>query len=605
MLDFVCENQSTKSRQARVTMDFCRQRSGFSPTVIPLYAIAFLLLGLCSGAHAEPQNNVIFVLDGSNSMWGQIDGTAKISIAKDVMTDLITDWDESVPAGLMIYGHRRKGDCQDIETVALPGQADRQTLISKVQSIKPRGKTPITLSLLTAKAELLLHNMSKFPRPKNTLVLVSDGLETCNADPCAVALEWEVSDPGTDVHVIGFDVTDEESKALQCISRNTGGKFFRANNADELQAALKETVKIASGGSPAPAPDVADAQPAEPQASQFLYAKLCQTCERLPPLDVSWNIYKDGQPFYDGLGVIFPDDPVFEAGKYEVAVRYKSSHVTAKGEIEFGEDGKQIGELNLNGGSAVMFAFATDDKTIAADPIFYEFFPVIDGKAAAEPLTESATSNGVTWLPAGHYKVVATHDQVTEIAEIEIIAGEETRYDFDMRVGYFEPAAVLTPGSKPLGGSAEYFVFATEDAAKNASPLDNIISIISGGAKPLKPGSYFVRVSVNYNRGTVGFNRIFRLEIKVNEVTAPVFDVNAGLLSHDVKSESGKSITNIDYVDAGSGKRVEYYNAGGSNTAAFPVGRYYLRVLSGGETSESDRFEVLPGQTTTVNITIP
>ena len=588
-------------------MNFRRQRSRFSPTVIPLYAIAFLLLGLCSSAHAEPQNNVMFVLDGSNSMWGQIDGTAKISIAKDVMTELITDWDESVPAGLMIYGHRRKGDCQDIETVALPGQADRQTLISKVQSIKPRGKTPITLSLLTAKAQLLLHNMGKFPGPKNTLVLVSDGLETCNADPCAVALEWEVSDPGTDVHVIGFDVTDEESKALQCISKNTGGKFFRANNADELQAALKETVKIASGGSPAPAPDVADAQPAEPQASQFLYAKLCETCERLPPLDVSWNIYKDGQPFYDGLGVIFPDDPVFEAGKYEVAVRYKSSHVTAKGEIEFGEDGKQIGEINLNGGSAVLFAYATDDKTIAADPIFYEFFPIKDGKAASEALTENASSNSATWLPAGRYRVVATHHRVRESAEIEIIAGQETKYDFDMRVGYFEPAAVLTPGSKPLGGFMDFFVYATEDRARNTSALDSIVSFINanGDRKPLKPGSYFVRASVSYNRGTVGFDRIFPFEITANEVTAPVFDMNGGLLSHVVKSESGKSITNIDYVDAGSGKRVEYYNAGGSNTAAFPVGPYYLRVLSGGETYESDRFEVLPGQTTTVNITIP
>ncbi|MBO9419185.1 VWA domain-containing protein [Labrenzia sp. R4_2] len=557
-----------------------------------------------------PNNRVMMILDGSNSMWGQIDGTAKISIAKEVMTDLISDWDDDIPLGLMIYGHRRTKDCQDIELVSLPAKAGRKNLIDKVQSITPRGKTPISLSLSTARAQLLLQRLQNpsFSRDaKTALVLVSDGLETCNADPCATAYQMEASDPGTDVHVIGFDVTDEESRALQCISDNTGGKFFRANNADELQAALKETVKIASGGSPAPAPDVADAQPAEPQASQFLYAKLCETCERLPPLDVSWNTYKDGQPFYDGLGVIFPDDPVFEAGEYEVAVRYKSSHVTAKGEIEFGADGKQIGEINLNGGSAVMFAYATDDKTIAADPIFYQFYPIKDGKAASEALTQNASTNSATWLPAGRYKVVATHDQVKESAEIEIIAGQETKYDFDMRVGYFEPAAVLTPGSKPLGGFMDFFVYATEDGARNTSALDSIVSFINanGDRKPLKPGSYFVRASVSYNRGTVGFDRIFPFEIKANDVTAPVFDMNGGLLSHVVKSESGKSITNIDYVGADDGKRVEYFNAGGSNTAALPVGRYYLRVLSGGETYESDRFEVLPGQTTNVNVTIP
>ncbi|WP_420408279.1 vWA domain-containing protein [Hoeflea sp.] len=588
-------------------MNFRRQHFRLSPTIISFHAIAIVLLFLSAGARAESQSNVMFVLDGSNSMWGQIDGTAKISIAKDVMTELITDWDETVPMGLMVYGHRRRGDCQDIETVALPGQATKQTLIGKVQSITPRGKTPISLSLLTAKAELLLHNLGKFPGPKTSLVLVSDGLETCNADPCASALEWEVADPGTDVHVIGFDVTDEESRALQCISRNTGGKFFRANNADELQAALKETVKIASGGSPAPTADVADAQPAEPQASQFLYAKLCEACERLNPLDVSWNVYKDGQPFYTGLGVIFPDDPVFEAGNYEVAVRYKSSQVTATGEIEFGEDGEQIGALDLNGGSAVMFAYATDDKTMAAEPIFYQFYPITEGEPASEPLTENASSNSATWLPAGLYRVVASHDQVKESAEIEIIAGEETRHDFDMRVGYFEPAAVLTPGSKPLGGFMDFFVYATQDAARKTSALDSIVSLINanGDRQPLKPGRYFVRASVSYNRGTVGFSRIFPFEIRANEVTAPVFDMNGGLLSHAVKSESGKSITNIDYVGADDGKRVEYFNAGGSNTAAFPVGRYYLRILSGGETYESDQFEILPGKTTTVNVTIP
>ncbi|NRB32273.1 MAG: VWA domain-containing protein, partial [Rhizobiaceae bacterium] len=161
----------------------------------------------------QPPSQVMFVLDGSNSMWGQIDGIAKISIAKDVMTDLIADWDDTTPVGLMVYGHRRKDDCQDIETVSMPGKVNRQALIDKVRSISPRGKTPISLSLAMAKSGLLLHNLQKYPRPKTSLVLVSDGLETCNSDPCALVLDWEVSDPGTDVHVIGFDVTDAESRA--------------------------------------------------------------------------------------------------------------------------------------------------------------------------------------------------------------------------------------------------------------------------------------------------------------------------------------------------------------------------------------------------------
>jgi Ca-activated chloride channel family protein len=581
----------------------------------------FILVCCAGGAHAQqaadgPNGRVMMILDGSNSMWGRLQGEPKISIAKEVMTDLITDWDDDVPLGLMIYGHRRKKDCQDIELVALPGKADRRTLIDKVQSISPRGKTPISLSLITAKAQLLLQRVqdpSISRDAKTALVLVSDGLETCNADPCARAHELEVTDPGMDVHVIGFDVTDEESRALQCISDNTGGKFFRANNASELQAALKETVKLASAkpvakaaaASPSPAP-VPAAEPAKPEPSQFVYAKFCETCARIGADKVAWNIFKDGAPFFQGLGVLYPDDPVLTPGTYEVAARYQSSVVTAKGTIEIGPDGKQVGALNLNGGSARLFAYATDDKTIPAAPIFYRFFPVVDGKAADKGLTENASSDSITWLPAGRYKVVASHEQVTESAEIEIVAGQETRYDFDMRVGYFQPSAVLTPGGKPLGGDVDFFVYGTENAAKNASPLDSIVSGPSGDKKPLKPGTYFVKAYVGYRGGLNSMTRIFSFEVKANEVTAPVFDMQAGALSHTVTSKAGNRIINIDYVRQSDSARVHYYNAGSSNTLALPTGAYFLRVMvSGGKTFDTDPFEIAAGRTTTVNVSIP
>jgi Ca-activated chloride channel family protein len=73
---------------------------------------------------ADEKSKVMFVLDGSNSMWGQIDGTAKISIAKDVMTNLIKDLDPDINMGLMAYGHREKDNCSDIEVMALPGPVD-------------------------------------------------------------------------------------------------------------------------------------------------------------------------------------------------------------------------------------------------------------------------------------------------------------------------------------------------------------------------------------------------------------------------------------------------------------------------------------------------
>ena len=184
--------------------------TNFSKALICSLALFFLIFLTDRPLQAqEPaQNRVMFVLDGSNSMWGQINGTAKISIAKDVMVDLVNDWDAKIPVGLMIYGHRRKDDCRDIELVSSPGDLDRELLIDKIKSITPRGKTPITSSLI--QAALAVHSSKGNP----SVVLVSDGLETCDADPCAAAFSFDLVNPGFDVHVIGFDVNEEESKAL-------------------------------------------------------------------------------------------------------------------------------------------------------------------------------------------------------------------------------------------------------------------------------------------------------------------------------------------------------------------------------------------------------
>ncbi len=572
-------------------MDFAKQ---FFAALCACLMLSINSLGFSNDNLSASDSRVMFVLDGSNSMWGQIDGVAKVTIAKDVLTKLIENWDDEIPVGLLAYGHRRKDDCNDIEVVANPGQYDKTQLIDFVNSLSPRGKTPIASSLIAAASSFGTNSGVR------QIILVSDGLETCGGDPCSTAFSYNFINPGFDVHVIGFDVNEEETKSLQCIAANSGGQFFKANNANELQDALKKTVSVVKE---------AVAQ-AEPRASQFLYAKLCETCERIAPLDVKWNAYKDGKPFYEGLGVIFPTGPVFTAGEYEVAARYQSSVITGQGKIEFGDDGKQIGELNLNGGSAVLFAYATDDKTIAADPIFYQFYPIMEGKAAPEPLTENASSNSNTWLPAGRYRVVATHDQIAESTEIDIVAGEETRYDFDMRVGYIRPSAVLTPGGKPLGGNVDYRIYKSEENANN-SYADGINFMLGGSrSEPMKPGKYFVRAMLSYNGSTITVVKVFPIEIKSNAVAEPVFDMQAGLLEHTVKSESGLRIFNIDYVRESDGKRAAYFNSGTSNLLALPVGQYHMRVMGKdkegkNETLETDVFAIEPGKTTTVNVTIP
>ena len=87
------------------------------------------------------------------------------------------------------------------------------------------------------------------------MVLISDGVETCNLDPCALGTELEKLGVDFTAHVIGFDVNKvEDQKGLRCLAENTGGKFISAANAGELKTALEQTAK-APEPEPAPPPE--------------------------------------------------------------------------------------------------------------------------------------------------------------------------------------------------------------------------------------------------------------------------------------------------------------------------------------------------------------
>ncbi|MEL6958553.1 MAG: VWA domain-containing protein [Pseudomonadota bacterium] len=205
-----------------------------------------LLTTLPAFALAQDRANTILVLDGSGSMWGQIDGINKIVIARDVVGTLLDDFPADQNLGLTVYGHRERGNCADIETVVAPGQGNIDAIRSAVNNINPQGKTPMTDAIIAA-AEAL-----RYTEERATVILVSDGIETCNPDPCAAALALEQAGIDFTAHVVGFDVTDPEALAqMQCLADNTGGTFTTAADADELSAAL-QTVAVAPEPEPEP-----------------------------------------------------------------------------------------------------------------------------------------------------------------------------------------------------------------------------------------------------------------------------------------------------------------------------------------------------------------
>ena len=81
------------------------------------YLLLLVLLIAPFNNYAKDNPQAMIVFDASGSMWGQISGTPKIVIAKEVLSNVVAEWDENIHLGLIAYGHRKKGDCNDIETL--------------------------------------------------------------------------------------------------------------------------------------------------------------------------------------------------------------------------------------------------------------------------------------------------------------------------------------------------------------------------------------------------------------------------------------------------------------------------------------------------------
>ena len=192
----------------------------------------------------------MIVLDASGSMWGQIDGEPKITIARQVLTEVLGTLPPELELGLMAYGHREKGQCGDIETLVVPGAANAGAIAQAAQALNPLGKTPLSDAVRRAAEEL------KYTEDKATVVLVTDGVETCDADPCALGRELESLGVDFTAHVVGFGLSADEGRQVACLAEESGGLYLPADDADGLTEALSAPLtEIAEAAEPEPAPE--------------------------------------------------------------------------------------------------------------------------------------------------------------------------------------------------------------------------------------------------------------------------------------------------------------------------------------------------------------
>jgi Ca-activated chloride channel homolog len=192
---------------------------------------------VASAALAPPA--MLLILDSSGSM--QIDdgtGRPKIDAAKDALNQLVDALPDGAPVGLMVYGHRvpntdKANGCQDVELIAPIAPLDKSDMKDKIASFRAVGFTPISTALEQAAAALP-------PEGERTIILVSDGEETCDRDPCQIIKDLLASGIDVTVETVGFQVDAKTRSQLECIAEATGGAYHDAKDAATLAGTLKQ-----------------------------------------------------------------------------------------------------------------------------------------------------------------------------------------------------------------------------------------------------------------------------------------------------------------------------------------------------------------------------
>lgn len=184
-------------------------------------------------------------------MWGQVEGVAKIETAKTTLSKLIRDTSADARIGLMTYGTTSKESCTDVALLN-PVGAPRKEVETSITQLTPLGKTPIDLSLTMGIDTLAKTEPSDVQK---ALVLVSDGIETCDGDPCSVAGMAKSAGVAMKVHVVGFNVDAAARNQLECIAEAGGGQYFDAANPAGFQQAMETVIEVAQAeAAPEPEP---------------------------------------------------------------------------------------------------------------------------------------------------------------------------------------------------------------------------------------------------------------------------------------------------------------------------------------------------------------
>jgi len=383
-------------------------------TIILLFAL--IIAVQLNAQNKETSSPIIFIYDASGSMWGEMQDKTKMEIAADVMTTSINNLPDNQKIGFVAYGHRKKGDCKDVEFLVDVENGTKSEVNQSIKAIKPLGKTPLAYSAVQ------VINKLREAKLKATIILVTDGIESCSGNICDVIKAAKKEGIDFKLHIIGFGLKNEDTKQLECAAEAGNGNYYSAADAGALGDVLDNATTVTVD---------------EPEGNFTVFA--IKNGMAIDALVKAYDINDKRNPilartYKDTASLYLPPSKYY----FEVVPLGGSDvDMSTVSNIESFEDKTGHRTISFDGGKLGVTTTNNGDNWDCVVKLIDQ-----NGKTAATTRTYTAPKE--VEVNPGSYKVTIQAlamegmDTYTEMENINIKAGSTTPISFNFKTGNFE-----------------------------------------------------------------------------------------------------------------------------------------------------------------------
>jgi Ca-activated chloride channel family protein len=165
------------------------------------------------------------------------EGQPRWNVAKRMLSKMVDSLNAypNLELGLRVYGHQFPNadkNCQDSRLEVPFAPRNAKAIKAKLTSLKAQGNTPITYSLE--------QSANDFPADKssrNVLLLITDGLESCNRDPCAASVALQRKHVFLKPFVIGIGAERDFGRQLECL-----GQYYNAAEVKTFRTVMDDVI---------------------------------------------------------------------------------------------------------------------------------------------------------------------------------------------------------------------------------------------------------------------------------------------------------------------------------------------------------------------------